>query len=175
MTLRLSLPVAQRIEEQTFHVELPELKGKRFVQLKRAPNEGSGAMERWVLSGLGSEFTAQADAAINPDGSAVTEQWRLEDKDFTLVIVQGANDLRGFFVGQHDFVRQCAVEVNIPTMPRNSEDHVVSTDRSWASYSEYTGVSRSSQCGRTFRLVQIGDWNLCVPHGIGVSTDPDAR
>ena len=79
MTLRVLLPVGQRIEGRTFPVELPELKGKCFLQLKRAPNEESGAKERWVLSGLGSESTAQADAAINPDGSAVTGQWRLED------------------------------------------------------------------------------------------------
>ena len=49
------------------------------------------------------------------------------------------------------------------------------------------GYLHRAQLGRTLFLeyfhssfnrvefVQIGDWNLCVPHGIGVSTDPDAR
>ena len=111
MTPNLVLPVGKELDGQRIRIVLPE----RDVSLQRewVPNGQSGAEERWTLIGVWCKFTAQADAAINPDGSAVTGQWRLEDKDFTLVIVQRANDLRGFFLGPHDFVRQYAEEFNI--------------------------------------------------------------
>ena len=132
MTRTLVLPFGEQLEGQTIRIELPETEVS--LQRKRVPNAQSGAKERWILIGLGSEFRAQAGAAINRDGRAVTEQWRLEGEDFTLVIVESANDLTGSFVGKHDFLRQYAAQLNIPTMPRNSEEDVVSTHTPLSAY-----------------------------------------
>ena len=142
------------------------------MQLERERSENSEASEeRWVLNGLGSEFTAEAVAAIKPDGSAVTGQWRRGDKYFTLVIVRRDDDLKGFFLGRN------AEECNIPRMPSTLKDDEVSMDRSWATYIQYQDVPGSFQFGRTFFVtyfdrrfkpvesVQIGDWSPCVPHG----------
>ena len=157
MAVRIVLPVIHQIEGRPFAVEFPESEGEYFVQLKRALSEESEASEeRWVLNGLGSEFTAEAVAAIKPDGSAVTGQWRLGDKDFTWVIVERANDFRGFFVGQY------AEEFNIPRMPSNLKDHEVSMDRSWATYIQYQDVPGSFQFGPCYIEYQCvsSQWSL---------------
>ena len=151
------LPVGHQIKGRPFPVEFPESEGEYFVQLKRALSEESEASEeRWVLNGVGSEFTAETVAAIKPDGSAVTGQWRLGDKDFTLVIVQRDDDLKGFFLGRN------AEECNIPRMPSTLKDDEVSMDRSWATYIQYQDVPGSFQFGPCYIKYQCGssEWSL---------------
>ena len=151
MMLEAVLPVGLQIYGRTFPLVFPESKGEFLVQLNRAPSEQSEpSEEQWILSGVGFEFRAEADAAIRPDGTAATRQWRHGDKHFTLVILEHANGLRGFFVSQY------AEEFNIPRMPSNLKDHEVSSNRSWTTYIEYLGVAV------TKIFVQIGDCSPCV-------------
>ena len=127
MMSNLVLPVAKELGGQTIRIDHPETKVS--LQRERVPDGQSGAKERWVLIGLESEFTAQADAAIKRNGRAVTDQWLLEGGEFTLVICSGKDGLTGSFFTQDDFVRLCAAQLNIKSMPNNSEEEVVSVKK----------------------------------------------
>ena len=127
------------------------------MQLKRALSQKSEASEeRWVLNSVGSGFIAETVAKVKPDGIAVTGQWRLGDKYFTLVIVRCDDDLKGFLLGQK------AEERNISRMPSTVKDDEVSMRRSWATYSEYVDVPGSFQFGPCYIKYQCGssEWSL---------------
>ena len=66
------LPDGAQVEGQPIRVKLAGREDS--LQLKRVPSEKTGATQLWTLIGRGGELIAQADAAINPDGSAFTEQ-----------------------------------------------------------------------------------------------------
>ena len=127
------------------------------MQLKRALSQKSEASEeRWVLKGVGSGFIAETVAKVKPGGIAVTVQWRVGDKYFTLVIVRCDDDLKGFLLGQK------AEERNISRMPSTVKDDEVSMRRSWTTYSEYVDVPGSFQFGPCYIKYQCGssEWSL---------------
>ena len=124
---KLELPVANKLGGRWISIEDPET----TVSLQRVPvtHGENGAKEEWVLKGLDSKFRAQAYAAINRNGCAVTDPWLLQNGEFTLVICSGKDGLTGFFYTQDDFVRLCAAQLNIKSMPNNSEEEVVSVKK----------------------------------------------
>ena len=134
MLLSVSLPDPRRFQGQPIRLKL--FGAEVTVQLTRLPN---GATEQWVLSSAGSDYKAQTDAEIRPDGTAVTGQWRIdkcgglpEGEVFTLVIVEGAKGYTATWVGQNDLLsNQHAREFKILTRTPISEDNVKPKDRDW--------------------------------------------
>ena len=128
----LVLPVGEELDGQTIRIDLPETEVS--LQRERVPDGQSGAEERWALIGVKSEFTAQTYAAIERNGRAVTGQWRLDGAEFTLLICFGKDGLAVDLLTKDDWFRWYSAQLNIPSMPSNSEEHVVSTHTPLSAY-----------------------------------------
>ena len=155
--VQMGLPPVRAIEEKPCPVEFPGWKGRYDVQLKRELSQKSEASEeRWVLKGDGSGFIAETVAKVKPDGIAVTGQWRLGDKYFTLVIVRCDDSLKGFLLGQ------AAEERNISRMPSTVKDDEVSVRYNWTTITKYLDVPRNFPIGPCYieNQCDLSNWSL---------------